>query len=191
MTLSRLKPSVLALSLVCAFPVQQAVAQTAAPANEATKDTAPLEAVIVTGSRRSENLKDVPLSISTIKGEALDTYNASGQDIRALSARVPSLNIESDYGRSFPRFYIRGLGNTDFDLNASQPVGLIYDDVVQESPMLKGFPVFDVEQLAIHGGAWESMLGTDVSAGCIRLLNDTVLQIAALVPIGTPVTIAA
>ncbi len=46
-------------------------------------------------------------------------------------------------------------------------------------------------QLAIHGGAWESMLGTDVSAGCIRLLNDTVLQIAALVPIGTPVTIAA
>ncbi len=46
-------------------------------------------------------------------------------------------------------------------------------------------------QLAIHGGAWESMLGTDVSAGCVRVLNETILQIAPLVPLGTPVTIAA
>ena len=46
-------------------------------------------------------------------------------------------------------------------------------------------------QLAIHGGAWESMLGTDVSNGCIRLLNETILQIAAIVPLGTPVTIEA
>gem|GEM_PF-4338705 len=62
------------------------------------------------------------MSVSAIKGEALDTYNASGQDVRALSGRVPSLNIESDFGRTFLRFYIRGLGDTDFDLNASQPV---------------------------------------------------------------------
>ena len=53
---------------------------------------------------------------------------------------MPSLNIESSFGRAFPRFYIRGLGNTDFDLNASQPVSLVYDDVVQENPILKGFP---------------------------------------------------
>lgn len=46
-------------------------------------------------------------------------------------------------------------------------------------------------QLAVHGGAWESMLGTDVSNGCIRVLNDTILQIAGVVPLGTPVTIEA
>jgi lipoprotein-anchoring transpeptidase ErfK/SrfK len=44
-------------------------------------------------------------------------------------------------------------------------------------------------QIAIHGGAWESMLGTDVSNGCIRMLNDTILAIAQQVPLGTPVTI--
>ena len=44
---------------------------------------------------------------------------------------MPSLNIESSFGRAFPRFYIRGYGNTDFHLNASQPVSLVYDDVVQ------------------------------------------------------------
>ena len=54
--------------------------------------------------------------------------------------------MESSFGRVFPRFYIRGLGNTDFDLNASQPVSVLYDGVVLENTMLKGFPVFDLNR---------------------------------------------
>jgi iron complex outermembrane receptor protein len=108
------------------------------------------------------------MSISAIKPEALDTYNASGQDIRALSGKVPSLNIESDFGRTFPRFYIRGLGNTDFDLNASQPVGLVYDDVVQESVALKGFPVFDVDQVEILRGPQGTLFGRNSPAGVMK-----------------------
>jgi iron complex outermembrane recepter protein len=160
-------PTLLALALSAAFPMQSAVAQTA-PAPEAKKDVSQLEAVIVTGSRRSENLREVPLSISAIKSEELDTYNASGQDIRALSGKVPSLNIESDYGRTFPRFYVRGLGNTDFDMNASQPVGLVYDDVVQESIALKGFPVFDMEQVELLRGPQGTLFGRNSPAGVMK-----------------------
>ncbi|KAF1013291.1 MAG: hypothetical protein GAK31_03440 [Stenotrophomonas maltophilia] len=98
----------------------------------------------MTAQRRVENAKDVPVAITAIQGEKLDVLGSAGDDIRFLSARVPSLNIESSYGRAFPRFYIRGLGNTDFDLNASQPVSLVFDDVVQESSLLKGFPLFDL-----------------------------------------------
>ncbi len=163
----RLSPTLLALALGAAFPMQAAVAQTA-PAPEARKDVNQLEAVIVTGSRRAENLKEVPLSISAIKSEELDTYNASGQDVRALSGKVPSLNIESDYGRTFPRFYVRGLGNTDFDMNASQPVGLVYDDVVQESIALKGFPVFDMEQVELLRGPQGTLFGRNSPAGVMK-----------------------
>ena len=163
----RMTPTLLALSLAAAFPMQAAQAQSA-PAPEAKKDVSQLEAVIVTGSRRIENVKDVPQSISAIKGEELDTYNASGQDIRALAGRVPSLNIESDYGRTFPRFYVRGLGNTDFDMNASQPVGLVYDDVVQESIALKGFPVFDVEQVELLRGPQGTLFGRNSPAGVMK-----------------------
>lgn len=169
MKYSRIQPSLIVLALAAAFPMQAAQAQSAEPvAAEAKKETTTLNAVIVTGSRRSENVKDVPMSISAIKGEELDAYNASGQDIRALSGRVPSLNIESDFGRTFPRFYIRGLGNTDFDLNASQPVGLVYDDVVQESPMLKGFPVFDVEQVEVLRGPQGTLFGRNSPAGVMK-----------------------
>ena len=154
--------SLIALAVATAFPAQAAFAQAAG--DEAGK----LDTVIVTGQRRSENLKDVPLSISAIKGEALDTYNASGQDIRFMASRVPSLNVESDFGRVFPRFYIRGLGNTDFDLNASQPVGLIYDDVVQENPILKGYPVFDVDQIEVLRGPQGTLFGRNSPAGVIK-----------------------
>ncbi|MCV2367701.1 TonB-dependent receptor [Roseateles oligotrophus] len=164
-----IKPHLIALALAAAFPMHAALAQSAeAPAAEAKKDTTTLNTVIVTGSRRAENIRDVPMSISAIKGEELDAYNASGQDVRALSGRVPSLNIESDFGRTFPRFYIRGLGNTDFDLNASQPVGLVYDDVVQESPMLKGFPVFDVEQVEVLRGPQGTLFGRNSPAGVMK-----------------------
>ena len=158
---------VIALALLSAYPTHSALAQTS-DASAVKKDTTQLEAVIVTGTRRSENIKEVPQSISTMSGEALETLNASGQDIRALSARVPSLNIESDFGRTFPRFYVRGQGNTDFDLNASQPVGLVVDDVVQENPILKGFPLFDIAQVEVLRGPQGTLFGRNSPAGVLK-----------------------
>ena len=115
-----------------------------------------------------ENIQDVPVSVSTLAGEGLDVARSGGDDIRFLSARVPSLNIESSFGRAFPRFYIRGLGNTDFDLNASQPVSLVYDDVVQENPILKGFPVFDLEQVEVLRGPQGTLFGRNTPAGVVK-----------------------
>jgi iron complex outermembrane recepter protein len=157
----QLRPIALALCMLS----QSAIAQDAKPAPaEATK----LEAVTVTAERRAENIKDVPSSISALKGEQLDVLNSGGQDIRFLAARVPSLNIESSFGRAFPRFYIRGLGNTDFDLNASQPVSLVYDDVVQENPILKGFPVFDLDQIEVLRGPQGTLFGRNSPAGVVK-----------------------
>lgn len=155
------RSSMIALAVASAFPLAQAQ-----DTQTANKDQ--LETVIVTAQRRAENIKDVPMSIATIKGDKLDTLTAGAGDIRILSGRTPSLNIESDYGRAFPRFYIRGLGNTDFDLNASQPVGYVMDDIVMENAMLKGFPVFDVDQVEVLRGPQGTLFGRNSPAGVIK-----------------------
>lgn len=139
-----------------------ALAQTA-PAEEEG-----LAEIIVTAQRRDENLQDVPLSVTAIGGEKLSNISAAGADIRFLSARVPSLIVESSFGRTFPRFYIRGLGNTDFDFNASQPVSLVYDDVVLENPILKGFPVFDMAQVEVLRGPQGTLFGRNTPAGIVK-----------------------
>ncbi len=127
-----------------------------------------LQTVTVTAERRVENIRDVPSSVSALAGEALEILNSGGQDIRQLSGRVPSLNIESSFGRAFPRFYIRGLGNTDFDLNSSQPVSLVFDDVVQENPILKGFPLFDLERIEVLRGPQGTLFGRNSPAGVVK-----------------------
>jgi iron complex outermembrane receptor protein len=127
-----------------------------------------LQTITVTAERRTENVQQVPNSVSVLPSELLDVLNTSGQDVRMLSGRVPSLNIESSFGRAFPRFYIRGYGNTDFRLNASQPVSLVYDDVVQENPILKGFPAFDLARVEVLRGPQGSLFGRNTPAGVVK-----------------------
>ncbi|WP_348699388.1 TonB-dependent receptor [Duganella fentianensis] len=167
--------TLIALAVASAFPLHGAYAAegteaadqaAASSADSATKGQ--LETVIVTAQRRAENIKDVPMSIATLKGDKLDVLTSGAADIRFLAGRSPSVNVESDYGRTFPRFYIRGLGNTDFDLNASQPVGLVMDDIVQENAMLKGFPVFDVDQVEVLRGPQGTLFGRNSPAGVIK-----------------------
>ena len=152
------------MSLACGAAMAVMAFATGAFAQSTTQ----LEEVIVTATKRSENINDVPLSVTAVSGEKLAAILSSGGDIRVLSARVPSLTLESSFGRTFPRPYIRGLGNTDFDLNASQPVGLVVDDVVQESPMLKGFPVFDVDQVEVLRGPQGTLFGRNSPAGVLK-----------------------
>ena len=143
----------------------QATGDTDTPAADAEEGIAE---IIVTATRRSENLQDIPLSVATVNDETLAAVMSGGTDIRGLSGRVPSLNIESSFGRTFPRFYIRGLGNTDFDLNASQPVSLVYDEVVLENPILKGFPAFDIDRVEVLRGPQGTLFGRNTPAGIVK-----------------------
>ena len=156
---------IVAPSLALVLPAAMAQ-QGVPPAAAASAGT--LQTVTVTAERRAENIKDVPSSVSTVSGEKLEVLTSSGQDIRLLSGRVPSLNIESSYGRAFPRVYIRGYGNTDFRANASQPVSLVYDDVIQENPQLKGFPIFDLARVEVLAGPQGSLFGRNTPGGVLK-----------------------
>jgi len=138
----------------------------------ATTATAPamaqLEEIIVTAQKREQSLLDVPLSVATLSGERFSAMFEGGADIRGLSARVPGLYVESSNGRVAPRFYIRGLGNIDFDLAASQPVSIIMDDVVKENVVLKSFPLFDIEQVEVLRGPQGSLFGRNTTAGIVK-----------------------
>ncbi|MEM6834364.1 MAG: Plug domain-containing protein, partial [Pseudomonadota bacterium] len=123
-----------------------------APGGAQAQESGGLEEIFITAQRRTENLQEVPITVNTLSGESMRDIFVAGEDIRALSARIPSLNIESSNGRVAPRFYIRGLGNTDFDLAASQPVSVIVDDVVLENVVLKSTPIFDVDRVEVLKG---------------------------------------
>ena len=137
-------------------------------AQEETEEVVRLEEIVVTARKREHRSFEVPLAVSTLRGDRFDALRSSGMDVRFLSNRTPSLQVESSFGRIFPRFYIRGLGNTDFDLNASQPVSLLYDGVVLENAMLKGFPAFDLDRVEVLRGPQGTLFGRNTPAGTVK-----------------------
>ncbi|WP_339901363.1 TonB-dependent receptor, partial [Paraglaciecola polaris] len=127
-----------------------------------------LEKITVTAQKRTQSIQEVPISIATLNGERFESIFSGGDDILALAVRVPGLYAESSNGRVAPRFYIRGLGNTDFDLAASQPVSIVMDDVVKENVILKSFPLFDVEQVEVIRGPQGTLFGRNTTAGIVK-----------------------
>ena len=66
-------------------------------------EQAVLDTIIVTASKREENLQDVPFSVTALDADSVDLLTMGGaSDVRFLSNRVPSLHIESSFGRAFP-----------------------------------------------------------------------------------------
>lgn len=128
-----------------------------------------LDEVIVTAQKREQSLEDVPASVSSISGDAVRDYLGSAENIRALAGRVPSLNIESSNGRIAPRFYIRGLGNIDFDVNANQPVGMVFDDISLENNVLRSLPLYDIERVEVLKGPQGSLFGRNSNAGIVKI----------------------
>ncbi|KEO92069.1 hypothetical protein EH31_05200 [Erythrobacter longus] len=143
----------------------QASAQSA---DQETAEESGRNTIIVTAQRREQDLQDVPASIGVLSGATLENALSGVEDVLGLNGRVPGLAVESSNGRQSPRFYIRGLGNTDFDTAASQPVSVILDDVVLENVTLKGFPMFDVEQVEVLRGPQGTLFGRNTPAGIVK-----------------------
>ena len=130
---------------------------------------AALEEIVVTAQKREQTLQDIPSAVSAIPADKVADFLGAGENIRALAGRVPSLQIESSNGRQSPRFYIRGLGNYDFDVNATQPVSMIFDEVALENSVLKSLPLFDIAQVEVLKGPQGTLFGRSTTAGVVKV----------------------
>ncbi len=141
-----------------------------------------LEEIVVTAQKRTQDIQDVNMSVGIMQGDDITASLQGGGDVLGLASRLPSLHIESSNGRLAPRFYIRGVGNVDFDLNASQPVSFMYDDVVLENPAAKSFPLFDIDRLELLRGPQGTLFGRNTTGGILKFdsnkpTSDTLQQL--------------
>ena len=152
--------SLLAISIAATTP---ALAQE-------TPQTGGLEEIIVTATKRSENLQDVPVAVSAISQTALQ--NQGVFETSDLNHSMPNLQVSSPYGQQQPNFSLRGVGvGTDFNANAASPVGVYVDEVYQAFRASHGQQLYDLEQIEVVRGPQGTLYGRNTTGGAINFIT--------------------
>lgn len=125
--------------------------------------------IVVTATKRSENLQDVPLSITAIGGEALS--DAQVKDGVGVARLTPNLAAESGVGAAMPRYRLRGIGTNDFTPSATAAVGIYQDEVFINAGSAQSEPLYDLERVEVLRGPQGSLWGKNTTAGAIHFIT--------------------
>lgn len=124
--------------------------------------------IVVTASKRSENLQDVPISISAIGAEQLASRGVTASN--DLAQVVPNLQVSSQYGETSPNFSLRGVGvANEFTANTASPIGVYLDEVSQTFRYTHGLQLFDLERVEVLRGPQGTLFGRNTTGGAISM----------------------
>lgn len=147
-------------------------AAASAPGGAAT-DTEPApEAIVVTAQRRTENVQDVPISISVLSGDELQSQRISDYD--DLSRAVPGLSFNSSLAsEGLTKIQIRGVSS---DSGAST-TGIYLDDVsiTVNNLFYDGAimpKLYDLDRVEVLRGPQGTLWGDSSEGGTVRYITE-------------------
>jgi iron complex outermembrane recepter protein len=138
-----------------------------------------LETISVTAQKRTEDVKDVPISISVFSGEQLQAHQISSLDDIARS--VPDLaitGIGNTGNTGMANYAIRGVSSTSGPSTVGQQtVGVYLDDVSMSTPTgatvgATALKFFDVNHVEVLRGPQGTLYGASSMGGTIRFVSN-------------------
>lgn len=131
-----------------------------------------LAEIVVTATKRAENLQNVPVAVSAIPATALQAKGVF--ETSDLSNTMPNLQVSSPYGQQQPNFSLRGVGvGTEFNANAASPVGVYVDEVYQAFRSSHGQQLYDLQQIEVVRGPQGTLYGRNTTGGAINFITHT------------------
>jgi iron complex outermembrane receptor protein len=141
--------------------------QTDAPAPAPQEEAASASDIVVTATKRAENLMDIPVAVSAYSGATLANMGVSG--VQALQMATPTVVFPNTGAFSQP--YIRGVGSRLLQ-NGFDPSVAVYVDgryIARQSSM--NFEFADIERVEVLKGPQGVLFGRNASAGAIRIIT--------------------
>ncbi|MPT49054.1 MAG: TonB-dependent receptor [Sphingobium sp.] len=123
--------------------------------------------IIVTATRRAENIQKAALSIQSLDSAALTRAGVTRpEDLASIAAGV---NIGT--GGNNPQTYIRGVGNYATDAYAEGAVAYNIDGAYISRPWATRGLFFDVDRVEVLKGPQGTLYGRNASGGAINILS--------------------
>jgi len=130
-----------------------------------------LEEIVVTAQKREENMQEVPISVSAVTGEMIQTLHV--HDLKDLTGTIPNVQIQVNAGLTNAVSYvIRGIGIVaNPSPYVGTEVGTVVDGVVQTVNELGLVDRFDVERVEILRGPQGTLFGANTTGGVVNLVT--------------------
>lgn len=152
-----------------AFAQDQATGQAA----QADDVTTPVEEtagdIIVTATRRSEALSDVPLAVSAVNAESLQ--NSGANDIRQLNQLAPSLLVSSTGTEANGSARIRGVGTVGDNPGLESSVAVFIDGVYRSRTGAGLNDLGELDRIEVLRGPQGTLFGRNASAGLLNIIT--------------------
>jgi iron complex outermembrane recepter protein len=128
-----------------------------------------VEEIVVTATRREQNIQDIPINIASFDGNVLETRAIT--DLAELGRNVPGLYVVETGKRSGDAIVVRGLNldqitATDGKNNGGNVVSTYVGDI----PLYVDFALNDIQRVEVLLGPQGTLYGSGTLGGAIRYL---------------------
>lgn len=154
------------IAAAVALATLPSLAPTTVVAQDSDSGASGLEEIVVTASRRSESLQDVPINIAAVDTKQIETLRLVG--INEIARYVPGLTVIDRGPRNEnPDLFVRGLNTTGLGPGfTSDTVATYFGDI----PLQVDFKPVDMERVEVLIGPQGTLYGQGTMGGAIRYI---------------------
>jgi iron complex outermembrane receptor protein len=126
-----------------------------------------LEKITVTAQKRVEKLSEVPVAVSVLRSDQIDS--AFANNVESLQALVPSVSFRKGNTTRNSALTIRGIGTISFSVAAEPSVSTVVDGVVLGRSGQAFMDLYDLERIEVLRGPQGTLFGKNASAGAVNI----------------------
>ncbi len=128
-----------------------------------------LEEIVVTSQKREQSLSDVPIAVSVLGTEQIDSTFSNS--IESLQAYIPSVSFRTGNTTRNSALTVRGIGTVSFSIGAEPSVSTVVDNVVLGRSGQAFGDLYDLERIEVLRGPQGTLFGKNASAGVVNLVT--------------------
>jgi outer membrane receptor protein involved in Fe transport len=132
-----------------------------------------MEEIVVTATRRSQTVSDIPYNISAVG--AADIANSGVTDLEGLTHMVPGLvapDLGARAGSMNDSLVIRGLNGSAANTEYQQIAAPLVSTYVDETPLFANLKMTDIARVEVLRGPQGTLYGSGSMGGTVRMIHN-------------------
>ena len=128
-----------------------------------------IDQIVVTAQKRTQNLQDVPIVVTTVSAQLLK--DATVRDIKDLTILTPGLIVTSTSSEASTTARIRGVGTVGDNPGLESSVGVVIDGVYRPRNSVGFGDLGELQRIEVLKGPQGTLFGKNTTAGVINIIS--------------------